>query len=292
MLSTKIKIGAAVGLVLIALLLSMQVRFILAETLRWIDRNIAHEFFKELTGSMLTEEDWSTAMPLDRNSRGDSAWIDQQARPIRIAHALGAADSPNIANSLSAFRSTASLGIKTFEVDLWLDSEKRLRCFHGDENNTQPPMPQPDDCTFETLLPLVAQYKAWLILDIKNQFEETGDAIVNSLRDNPDISSRIIFQLYRPADLAIFSRWSTTIPLAAPIVTVYRSKRGLQHVADQMEMLGVKALTLPIERKNALRSRPKGVAWLVHPVHDLAATEEAKSWGADGAYIASSLFYP
>ncbi len=213
---------------------------------------------------------------------------------MRIAHALGASGSPE-ADTLSAFAQSRAEGFLLFEVDVWLDSAGRLRCFHGPDDGAEstfnPPPLQASDCTLDSLLKSLAEGPGWLVLDIKTDFERTGARIVERLRGD-DLARRVVFQLYRPAHLALFAAWATAVPLPAPIVTVYAAHRGVQHIADQLPMLGVRALTLPLPRAAALQHRPTGVVVLMHPVHDCAAQLEARLAGADGIYTLSGMRCP
>jgi hypothetical protein len=209
---------------------------------------------------------------------------------VPIAHALGASGLPQ-ANRLQAFQASLADGFRHFEVDIWLDDQRHLRCHHGNSEAGSPPLLTAGDCTLETLLPLLVAAQGWLVLDIKTDFEATGRRIVDLLRGQL-AARQVVFQLYRPAHLALFADWAAELPLPAPIVTVYAAHRGVQHIADHLRALNVQVLTLPLDKTGALLTKPAGVALLVHPVHDCAAWARAVGWGAQGVYTLQGLRCP
>jgi hypothetical protein len=214
----------------------------------------------------------------------------QGVTPWRIAHAFGASGRPQ-ANSLAALVASLVAGLTLFEVDLWLDPQGRIRCFHGDDQGHAPPPFAAGDCTFDTLLPQLAAAPGWLVLDIKTDFEATGRRIVDALRGQA-VARQVVFQLYQPAHLALFSAWAAEAPFAAPIVTVYAAHRGVQHIANALQTLNVHALTLPLDKRHLLDQRPSAVALLVHPVHNCEDLSAAMAWGAQGIYTLSDLQCP
>ncbi|WP_431265238.1 hypothetical protein ACQ859_07435 [Roseateles chitinivorans] len=227
-----------------------------------------------------TDEDWSMAAALRPDQ--DYAWLQAGgAPPVRIAHALGESGSAT-ANTLAAARRAYAAGFRVLEVDL-VDEAGVLRCQHD-------PGPQgdlvQDGCTFETLMAELPP-DAWVVLDIKTDFEVVGRRIVDRVTDTA-YAKRVVFQLYRPGDFALFNRWQAQASLPGPILTAYLAHRRIDHVAAEAGRIGVRAFTLPMDRMPALTARPAGAAVLVHPVHNCAAWADARRF-ADGAYLLSSL---
>lgn len=226
-----------------------------------------------------SDEDWSTAEALRLGQ--DYGWLKAGGEPVRIAHALGESGSAT-ANTLAAARRAYAAGFRLLEVDLVLEGGE-LRCQHD-------PGPQgeliKDGCTFDTLIVALPR-DAWLVLDIKTEFAAVGQRIVDRAVKTGD-APRLVFQLYRPEDFALFNRWQAQAPLPGPILTAYLAHRRIDHVAMQAARIGVGAFTLPLDRLPALSARPSGAALLVHPVHHCASWEEALR-RADGVYALSSL---
>lgn len=217
--------------------------------------------------------------------RLDYAWVDTAPRPILVAHALGEAGLTG-QNTLGALQRSIERGLRLLEIDVWLDKAGRLRCHHG----PKPPADfGPGDCQLPDALRAAVQAQAWLVLDIKTDFEETGEVIVRQLQDDPTAVKRLIFQLYKPSDIAQFTAWATRLDLPGPIVTAHRARRSLRHVAHHTSRLGIRVLTFPLYRSEALAELTPGLVLLVHPVHDCDAALEANKLPADGMYLLSKL---
>lgn len=248
--------------------------------LRWIDIHVFRETFKDHWGSLYHSEDWSELVPLPLNL--DYSWIQNASRPILIAHALGEADRLD-QNSLAAQQRALSSGLRYLEVDVWLDEAERLRCHHGPD---LPKAPVAGECSLKSAAHAAASHDAWLVIDIKTDFQLTGEAIVQQFHTDAS-ASRLIFQLYRPADIYLFSLWAPLLNLPGPIVTVYQARRSLPHIATQLSRIGIKAITYPIYRGAALSDTTvfQDLTRFVHPVHDCKALEEAKRQKVDGYYL-------
>lgn len=249
---------------------------------RWLHR-IDSEWLGERVMDTLTRirsgEDWSMAEPL--RPVQDYRWLKAGGGPVRVAHALGEAGTPS-ANTLGAMRRSYRAGFRIFEVDL-VQEDGELRCQHD-------PGPQTamvrDGCTFETLMTELPQ-DAFVVLDIKTDFEAVGRRIVDRVKHSAE-ARRVVFQLYRPEDLARFNGWQREADLPGPILTAYLAHRRIDHVAVQAARIGFGAFTLPMERLPALSHRPDGAAVLVHPVHNCESWSDALR-AADGVYTLSSL---
>lgn len=250
--------------------------------LRWADIHWGREILKDTWGRVRYGENWQTLPPLP--VRLDYRWLDQTARPVLVAHALGEAERPG-QNTVAALERAVASGLRLLEIDVWLDESGRLRCHHG------PDAPAPwvvGDCTLADVLHAAARHQAWLILDIKTDFAQTGSAVVNEFTNDPAVT-QLIFQLYRPTDVTLFSSWAAALPLPGPIVTAYRSRRSLRHIADEAPRLGVRAFTVPIYRLAALGHRTAPLTLLVHPAHDCEAVREARAVPVDGYYLRTDL---
>lgn len=211
-------------------------------------------------------EDWSRAEPLRPGQ--DYGWLDEAGAPVRIGHALGESGTPT-ANTLAALRRAQAAGLRLVEVDLVAEGGE-LRCQHdpGPQGNLVK-----DGCTFDTLLAALPD-DGRVVLDIKTDFAAVGQRIVDRVRGRPE-ARRVIFQLYRPEDFVLFSRWQREADLPGPILTTYLAHRRIDHVAAQLPRLGVRVLTVSLDRLPALGTVPDDVAVLVHPVHDCVAQARA-----------------
>ncbi len=271
--------GLKSWIILLALIASLGF-WIALPTLRWIDIHVFSETLKDHWGSLYHSEDWSEVAPLPLNL--DYSWLQNASRPILIAHALGEAGRFD-QNSLSAQQRALSAGLRYLEIDVWLDKADLLRCHHGPD---LPTVPVAGECSLKSAAHAAASRDAWLVIDIKTDFKLTGEAIVQQFRNDPS-ASRLIFQLYRPADIHLFSLWAPVLNLPGPIVTVYQARRSLQHIATQLSRIGINAITYPIYRGAALPDSPalQGLTRFVHPVHDCIALKEAKRHKVDGYYL-------
>jgi len=258
------------------------------QCLHHLDAMVLGERAMDTLARLRTSEDWAKAEALTPDQ--DYGWLRAGGSPVRIAHALGESGS-NTANTLAAARRAYSAGFRRLEVDLVYE-QGELRCQHD-------PGPQgtlvKDGCTLDTLMAAVPP-DTWLVLDIKNDFAELGQRVVDRAMATGNVH-RIVFQLYRPEDFALFNRWqaltrtasrSMASALPGPILTAYLSHRRIDHVAAHLARLGVKAFTLPLDRLTALSDKPAGAAVLVHPVHDCAAVAQALR-RAVGIYTLTSL---
>lgn len=244
-----------------------------------IDAAMLGERLTDTVSQVRGSEDWSAAEALRPGQ--DYAWLTSAGAPVRIAHALGESGT-RTANTLAAARRAYDAGLRLLEVDL-VDEGGELRCQHdaGSQGNLVK-----DGCTFETLLASVPR-DAWIVLDIKTGFEAAGRRIVDRVKGTED-AARVVFQLYQPADFSSFNRWQTEAALPGPILTAYRARRSVDHVAGQVGRLGVRAFALPMDRLPALSVRPAGARVLAHPIHDCVAWADAMRH-AEGIYTLSSL---
>ncbi|WP_332289783.1 hypothetical protein [Aquincola agrisoli] len=249
--------------------------------LHGVDAVLLGERVMDTLARLRSDEDWATAQALRPGQ--NYAWLHAGGAPVRIAHALG--DSGAVtANTLAAARRAYAAGFRLLEVDLVLERGE-LRCQHD-------PGPQgdlvKDGCTFDTLVGAVPP-DVWLVLDIKTDFAAAGQYVVDRAMATGD-ARRIVFQLYRPEDVALFNRWQAhnQAPLPGPILTAYLAHRRIDHVAEQAARIGVQAFTLPLSRLPALSRRLSSGVVLVHPVHNCASWARALR-RADGVYTVSSL---
>lgn len=250
--------------------------------LRWVDVRWLDESLSDAWAEWHHGEDWSTVAALPASL--DYRWLDLASSPILVAHALGEAGEP-AQNSLAALQRSLDAGLRLLEVDIWLDSAGTLRCHHGPQ---EPAPVTVDACTLERALDAAASNGAWLILDIKTDFAATGEVIARRFASHPQ-SPRLIFQLYRPVDIALFDAWASRMRLAGPIVTAYKARRSLYHIATHARRIGVRSLAFPLSRSTAFPRTATSLKVLVHPVHDCAAWVVAREIPADGAYVSATM---
>lgn len=256
----------------------------LRRLLHAVDRRWLDEALMDWLARWKGQEDWRRAERL--SAQQDDAWTRATPAPIRIAHALGEAGKSG-ANSLSALARAHADGIRVFEVDLRLDGGV-LRCEHDEaplnkavDSNGDP------GCRLETLMAALPA-DSWLVLDIKTEFAAAGEQVMQVLKQTGR-ARQIVFQLYRPEQLALFNRWQALQPLSAPIVTAYRSHRAVNHIAAALAQRGVHDLALPLERLPAMTERPPGLRLHVHPVHTCQDLLAARSADVSGVYVLGGL---
>lgn len=249
---------------------------------RWADVNWFNESLSDAWAGWRHGEDWSVLRPLRANL--SYRWLTDAGHPILIAHALGESGSPG-QNTLEAMQRSQQAGLHILELDVWLDDTGELRCHHGPD---LPGPAQPGTCTLERALEIAQRGDLWLVLDIKTDFATSGSAIIERFGMRPMVS-RLIFQLYRPADVVLFDQWTTRVPLPGPIVTTYAAHRSLTHIAHHSRRIGIRAFTYPLERRAARPQKDASLVHLVHPVHDCSAVQQAREADADGFYVTRSL---
>jgi glycerophosphoryl diester phosphodiesterase len=240
-----------------------------------------HESLRDTWGRLRWGETWSDLKPLPGLDYG---WLDDLPRPLMVAHALGDAGGP-LQNTLAALDVALAAGSTLLEVDLWLDGAGRLRCHHGPE----PPTPfREGDCEFDGVLDRLTGTRVRVVLDIKTDFAATGERVVSVIAAR-GAGSRVVFQLYAPKDVELFARWMARTALSGPIVTAYRSHRGLDEIAAQAKRLGIRAVVVPLYRLPALGLRGSGLALFVHPVHDCQSAQAARRGGGEGLFVTMPL---
>lgn len=248
---------------------------------RLMDQHLLGERLMDSWTRVRGHEDWAEAARLERKQ--DFRWRLSAGAPLPIAHALGEAEV-TAANTLDALRRSQAKGFRVFEADFWLQSGA-VRCYHGPE---APPPLQPDDCRFENVLEALPA-DAWLVLDIKTDFQATASQILKIAQEKGRLS-RLVFQLYAPEHISLFNDWQREHPeIPGPIITAYLSHRAVSHIAAHAKRVGVEVLTVPLARVPAYHDRPEGLALFVHPLHDCPGVEQALSAGATGLYTLNSL---
>jgi hypothetical protein len=252
------------------------------QIVKYADRVWLGECLKDAFAAAWWRERWEAAPLLPEGL--DYTWLQVADHPIHIAHALGASGTPR-ANTLAALADSVAAGFRLVEVDLWLDESTGIvHCHHG----PAPPIAGSGECTINTLIATLKENPLWLVLDIKTDFEKTGQIIITAMT-NAGLERRSILQIYLPEQLGVYVTWRRHYALPGPLITAYRSHRSLNYLARQARRTGVRALTVPIERSKALWSRPDGLRLFVHPVHDCADWAQSLAVHADGVYSLSEL---
>lgn len=108
-------------------------------------------------------------------------------------------------------------------------------------------------------------------------------------RVNAKQASRVIFQLYKPEHIEKFYKWHRTKPFVGPIVTLYQARRSVNHVYESVIPLGIRALTIPVQRLPALDNGHRLAKVLTHPVHDCDAFRAVEKFGVEGFYVTSNI---
>lgn len=273
-------VGLALAMLLVVSLAVPSGRTRIKALVHDADVNWFAERLQDAWGDFVLHEDWGH-LPTLRHPQ-DYAWLDDAGLfPVRIAHALGDSGGPE-ANSVAAMQRAVAAGMRLLEVDLSLEAGGELRCTHD------PGTPRAmQACTFESLMTALPA-GVWVVLDIKSDFAVTGERVVQALRANGH-AKQVVFQLYRPEDVALFERWQAELDLPGPIVTAYLSHRSVDTVARESARLGVRAFTLPMWRLAAFSHRPAALSVFIHPVHDCEAWYEAQAARARGIYTRTDV---
>jgi len=245
---------------------------------RHVDKHYLGEALKDLKARFETDEDWHVA---SKPRRYNYEWLENADSPIFIAHGLGGRGN---ANSYAAFEESRALGFGLFELDIFLDNQGYLRCHHG------PEAPEPfsgNDCTLPALMERL-QDDEFIVLDIKTPFAETAAAIIEQTKEHRH-SERLIFQLYFPEQIAIFHQYMELVPLAGPIISVYNSKRSLNHAFRGIQKSGIKAFAFPYPRMPALTEQDQDITLFTFHVKNCRMQKDAFANGIDGIYIRNDL---
>lgn len=244
---------------------------------RSVDINFFNERMKDATGKYLFHEDWSKISLIEHNL--DYSWLIYDRKPVLIAHALGASGLPS-QNTLPEMAESMKNDLRLMEVDISLDDSGQLRCHHS------PGIPRPfklGDCTFEEVLSISAINHIWLILDIKTDFQKTGEEIVR--RTQKKDAAHVIFQLYKPEHVELFWRWHLEKPFAGPIITLYQARRSINYVQQMMQGIVFKALPIPSYRLAAMSFKSDQIKVFTHPVHNCENFLDLKKYKLDEFYV-------
>lgn len=220
-------------------------------------------------------------------------WLNlDKGRSRLIAHALGNYKYPN---TLKGARESVAAGARLLEVDLYKDSQGILRCHHGPE---KPGTYKNGDCTLIKLLKALPN-NTYVVLDIKTEFVESAEPIVNALKDKAltNLSKKLIFQLYKPSDVKWFYSMAAKSPELIrnkPIVTLYRTYATTPFVS-RIVPSSVGAITYPMDRSNThLKNIEYYIFGLrhktyVHPIKSCFQYKLALDLTAYGVYGPSKL---
>lgn len=223
---------------------------------------------------------------------GAYSWLGT-APFLPVAHALG----PYLfagPNSVPTFRRGLEMGFRLFEVDLALTTDGRLICYHGsDATRELSRLTYPayldtmrvrgvEPCRFEELITLAREHpEVRFVLDVKNHFDQVY-ATVRAEAVRAGVGRSFIPQLYEFSQLDAFRREPV---LAGEIFTSYKSVLTNEEIFAAARRLGVRAVTLTLERFYALGDRvPTDLAVMTHAVDDPGIAVEIRRLGARGIY--------
>lgn len=261
---------------------------------------------RALTGDPVTRP---SALDVPPARTGAYAWLDENEDTgdnddggfLAIAHGLG----PSLEtgrNTLETFRAGVEAGFTIFEVDLVLTADSVLACYHDRAGEDPDPLTwavvrqrAPDACRFETLLDsLASRPDAFLVLDVKNRFQDAYDRI-GAMAAERGVVDRLIPQLYHFSQLRRFrepdpdparsSPGNPTPEFAGALFTAYRSALSTRQVLEFALEAGVEVVTLPVARveewTGPLPTEPR---ILTHPVNDPFLAQRLRARGVDGIY--------
>lgn len=173
--------------------------------------------------TLVIGDTWSSLiwMPVG-GVRLSGQWLNlDRGRSRLIAHALVNYEYPN---TLKGARESVTAGARLLKVVVYKDSQGILRCHHGPK---KPGTYKTGDCTLIKLLKALPD-NTYIILDIKTDFVESAEPIVNPLKDKAltHLPKKLIFQRYKPSDVKWFYSMASKSPELIknkPIVTLYRT---------------------------------------------------------------------
>jgi len=172
-----------------------------------------------LCASCSTSRDESElATESSAEARPETGFDDVLVRHRAVAHALGGIDGVDFSNSLQAVRHSLELGFRLFEVDLELDTQGRLICFHsGSEDQISFPENDPtrgarplyagrfDVITGTELFELMTGHPdMYLILDTRerdNLARLLRQAVEEAMAVEPALLERLIPHFYNATHL-------------------------------------------------------------------------------------------
>jgi len=249
----------------------------------FLDSRFFCERVRGLYGKYLAKENWESVPRIPDGM--NYMWLDSREGMLRIGHALGSSGT-EMANQLWALPAARLANLTLLEVDLWLDVQGNVRCFHGPG---YPGTMKPESCTFDRLLRATQASGEYIVLDIKTDFIETSAAVARVLDQQPEARRRTVYQLYRPDDVKVFINLPHVNEYAGPIMTAYVSRSSLSDLIEGARHIGIKAVTFPFARRHALPQKFPDMVFLVHPVHDCETLAASQSADYDGIYTLSSL---
>jgi hypothetical protein len=243
---------------------------------------------------LVTGDTWSSLIWMQAGGvRLSGQWLDlDKGRSKLIVHALGNYKYPN---TLKGARESVARGARLLEVDLYKDSQGILRCHHGPE---KPSTYKAGDCTLVKLLKALPN-NTFVILDIKTEFFESAESIVNTLQDKEltYLSKKLIFQLYKPSDVEWFYAMASKNPELIrnkPIITLYKT-HATAPLVSRVVPSSIGAITYPMDRSNMLlKSIEYHILGLnhktyVHPIRSCPQYNLALASSAYGVYGPSKL---
>ncbi|HET6345988.1 MAG TPA: glycerophosphodiester phosphodiesterase family protein, partial [Myxococcota bacterium] len=210
-----------------------------------------------------------------------------------IAHALGAIDGRAYTNSLEAFQISYANGRRIFEVDFQLTSDGQLVCVH-DGVEQQVGLSQPIGnvtaaeflthkwmgrftlMTLAQLLELLeAHQDALIVTDTKGWSAAVAKGLERALvAVDAQLVSRIIPQIYNPADLALVRGIESRLGRFRSLVfTLYMSRMSNAEVAAFVATAQIPLVAFPVSRADpafVALLRQGGAQALVHTVNEHA----------------------
>jgi glycerophosphoryl diester phosphodiesterase len=248
---------------------------------RWIDINVFGEKLKDLTGQYIFNENWNGSQTLQ--DEYDYRWIEKE-KYLFISHALGGSGSVE-QNTIKAYEKGVKKGFYFFEIDIWLDEQGILICHHGPD---RPRKFIQGDCSLGDILAR-DNGRSWFILDIKTDFTKTALEVSKLLTQKK--FKNVIFQLYKPEHIEIFNNISKINNLPGPIVTLYLTRRSVEHIIKNIKKTNIRIVTLPEYRLNASNKTDlSGLKILSHPTHTCYQYNYQISKGVTGFYVTNNLF--
>lgn len=223
------------------------------------------------------------------------------AKPF-IAHAGGIAAGLTLTNSREAFENAYSSCSRLVEADINWSSDSALVLVHDFEESFSPlfrarqgvyslgeyrGLKMARGLTQWSLDDLAAwaadKPDLFIVTDIK---ENNLAALKKIARDHPELTGRIIPQIYRPNE---FDYWSIR-DLGFPnvILTLYRTEAGDEEVLRFSRSVKLFAVTMTAQRAAtsglAGKLKKRGIFVYAHTVNDTKEFEALKAQGVQGIY--------
>lgn len=217
---------------------------------------------RDIRASILGLDDWSSFHKTVQGAAWSNDWLQPTISDKGVGHALGARFLKD-ENSLTAYNKAVRVGYRLLEVDVWLARSGVLYCSHDEP---APNVPLESLTTLEQVFNQVEADNVFLIIDFKQDAAYLIPAIA-TLAKKLSVTDRVIFQIYHANDLLLVtSETSVEHRFGRPIITTYKSPHSSDHLARQVQRLGLAGLIVQRERVPQITKHISHTRIFSHPI--------------------------